>query len=305
MKLLKRLKDLLAFCIVILFSFPFLILPYRTSLAFGRQLGRFIFRIAGKHRKIVQENLRHAFPEKSAEWREALVRKHFLYLGEVLANAAYGSRMTEKFFEDRVVFDEGSREIERKALEQGTGIVLISGHIGSWEVLVQYTGYVLKGGGIYKRISNSFLDRWYKKVRERSGIQLFELQERTAPIKYLKKGGRVGFVADQHAGRAGISVNFMNRPASTFRGPAQLADMSGSRMLFYSCVHEKGGKLRVRIQDLGFVERESFTDRDEAVTHYTGLWVKALEKVIRDYPEQYFWVHRRWKTLPQEIPGVT
>jgi len=292
---MQRIADAIVFSLVFLFTLPFRILPLPAALLCGRMLARFLFLIATRHRRIVSENLEHAFPETSNEWRRKLRYRHFLYLGEMLAYAIWAARLNAEYFQEHVTFDPGSKEIEAQALTGGGGIVLICGHIGSWEMLVQYTGHVLQGGGIYKRIHNPYVDRWYRAIRERSGIQLFEVAERTAPMRYLRAGGRVGFVADQYAGAAGIRVPFLNRPASTFRGPVQLADLTGSRMLFYSCVHLPGAKLRIRIQDLGFVDKDRFPDREAAIRHYTEEWVRALERVIHDYPEQYFWVHRRWK----------
>jgi KDO2-lipid IV(A) lauroyltransferase len=206
--------------------------------------------------------------------------------------------MTRAFYEKHCVYDPGSREAEAAAFARGTGVICNCGHLGTWELLVQYTGRVLNGGGIYKKFSNPFVDRWYRRVRETSGIELFEVAESQQAIRYLRKGGRVGFVSDQNAGRSGLFVDFLNRPASTFRGPALMAGISGSGMLFYSAVHGADGKVHLRIQDLGQIDLKQFADREEGLRHYTELWVRALERDIREFPEQYFWVHRRWKTTP-------
>lgn len=199
-----------------------------------------------------------------------------------------------------VHIDEKYKRIEQEAVNGGTGLVLIAGHLGVWEMLVWYTGYVLKGGGIYKYLRNPYADRFYKKIREASGIELFEMKESGKAIRYIKKGGSVGFVADQNAGPDHLFIDFMGRKAATFRGPVQIADLAGARMLFYSAILEKDNKIHIHVEDLGFVDRKKYPDREQAIEHYTKQWVRHLEKMIRAYPEQYLWAHRRWKTRPPD-----
>lgn len=292
--------NFLAYLAIVWFSLPFKILPYRACLAYGKLIAAMLSPLGGKWKRIAAENIRHAFPEKDEAWVQELVRKNWRHLGLLLADSFYGPRMTKEFYETHCVYDPGSREAEAAAFARGKGVICNCGHLGTWELLVQYTGRVLNGGGIYKKFSNRWVDGWYKRMRESSGIELFEVAESQQAIRYLRKGGRVGFVSDQNAGGSGIFVDFLNRPASTFRGPALMAGISGSSMLFYSAVHGDDGKVHLRIQDLGLIDLKKFDDREEALIHYTKLWVRALEKDIRDFPEQYFWVHRRWKTRPPQ-----
>ena len=83
-----------------------------------------------------------------------------------------------------------------------------------------------------------------------------------------------------------------------------MAGLTGSNILMYSATHGKDGKVHVNIEDLGAVDFKGFPDREQAIRHYTETWVKALENQIRKCPEQYFWVHRRWKTRPTENQGI-
>lgn len=296
--------NFLAYAAIVWFSLPFKILPYRACLAYGKCIAAMLSPLAGKWKRIAAENIRHAFPEQDEAWVQDLVKKNWRHMGRLLADSFYGPRMTKEFYEKHCVYDPGSREAEEAAFARGTGVICNCGHLGTWELLVQYTGRVLNGGGIYKKFSNPWVDRWYKNLRESSGIELFEVADSQQAIRYLRKGGRVGFVSDQNAGGSGIFVDFMNRPAATFRGPALMAGISGSGMLFYSAVHGADKKVHLRIQDLGMIDLKKFKDREEALRHYTEVWVRALEKDIRAYPEQYFWVHRRWKTKPPEMQAA-
>jgi KDO2-lipid IV(A) lauroyltransferase len=286
------------YALVVLLSLPFRLLPYRACLLYGRLLAIVLYPFAGRYRRIAADNIRHAFPEKEEAWVANVTGKNWKNLGYLIADSFYGKRMNEQFFQRYLVYEGDSKEQERAALNRPGGVICNCGHLGTWELLVQYTGRILKGGGIYKKLSNPFVDRFYKSIRESSGIELFEVEESQKAIRFLRKGGAVGFVSDQNAGPGGVFVDFLGRPAATFRGPALMAGLTGSSMLMYSAVHGKKGNVHVRIRDLGKITFEGFPDKESAIKHHTAVWVAALEELVREYPEHYFWVHRRWKTRP-------
>jgi len=296
---MKKITHLLSFCLVYIFYFPFKILPYRTCLSYGVLLTKLIFPLAKKHRKIAAENIKFAFPEKSEEEIQILVKKHFRHLGHLLAHTLWAPRMTKKWLNKYLVVDEESLRIEEETKKQGVGVVLISGHLGTWEVLVQFLGIRMKGGGIYKKIRNPFVDWLLRKMRSKNGIVLVPVEESTQVIKMLKQGYWVGFGSDQNAGSAGIFVPFLNRQASTFVGPALMAYLTGAKMLYYSVLSGEDGKVIVRVKDLGFVDKKKFPTKEEVLRHYTELWTHTLEGEVKLFPEQYFWVHRRWRTQPK------
>ncbi|TGN11184.1 lysophospholipid acyltransferase family protein [Leptospira ilyithenensis] len=296
---MKKITHLLSFCLVYIFYFPFKILPYKICLSYGVFLTKLIFPLAKKHRKIAAENLKFAFPEKSEEEIQILIKKHFRHLGHLLAHTLWAPRMTKEWLNKYLVLDEESLRIEEETKKQGVGVVLISGHLGTWEVLVQFLGIRMKGGGIYKKIRNPFVDWLLRKMRSKNGIVLVPVEESTQVIKMLKQGYWVGFGSDQNAGNAGIFVPFLNRQASTFVGPALMAYLTGAKMLYYSVLSGEDGKVIVRVKDLGFVDKKKFPTKDEVLRHYTELWTHTLEGEVKLFQEQYFWVHRRWRTQPK------
>ena len=176
-------------------------------------------------------------------------------------------------------------------------------HLGTWELLVQFMGLRMKGAGIYKKIRNPYVDKWVKSLREKNGILLVTTEESSRVMKLLKDGYWIGFGSDQNAGKAGIFVNFFNRPASTYQGPALMAYLTGAKLLLYSVVCGEDGKVIVRVQNMGVIDKKKFPNRDAAVRHYTELWTRLLEEDIKLFPDQYFWVHRRWRTKPGDFPG--
>lgn len=302
---MKKFINLTSFIIAYIIYFPFRFLPYKWCLLIGKSVARLLYPIAKKHRKIAYENISYAFPELTESEKQNLVKKHFLHIGVLLGDSLYAPRINRKWLEKYAVYDDDSQEIERRVRDSGEGVILISGHFGSWELLVNYLGYVFKGLGIYKKIKNPYLDNWYKKLREASGIDLVSTEEPSSIIaKQLKKGRWIGFGADQNAGNVGIFVKFMNRYASTFQGPALMGYLTGGRMLLYSFIKDEKDRVHIRIKDLGTVDKKKYSNKKDAIRYYTELWTKTLEKEIHKFPEQYFWVHRRWKTKPGDFPDM-
>jgi Kdo2-lipid IVA lauroyltransferase/acyltransferase len=300
---MKKVGNLISFGLVFLFYIPFRILPYRICLIYGQFLAVLLYPLMRKHRKIARENIDYAFPDWTDEQKKQLIWKNFLYMGKLLAGSLFASRMDRKWMDEYLVYEPEILALEKKVISDGVGVVLISGHLGTWEILVQFMGLRMKGGGIYKKIRNPYVDQFVKRLRESNGIVLVPMEESGTVIKMLKQGYWVGFGSDQNAGKAGIFVDFMNRKASTFQGPVVMAYLTGARLMFYATICGEDGKVLVKVKDLGFVDKKQFSDRDSAVRHYTNLWTNALESEIRNYPDQYFWVHRRWRTKPGDFPG--
>jgi len=282
---------------------PFKFLPYRVCLAYGVLITKILFPIAKKHRQIAFENISFAFPDWSEEQKLELVRKHFIHLGRLLAGTLYASRMNHEWMDKYLTYDPNSLKIEQETNQEKIGVVLVSGHLGTWELLVQFMGLRMKGAGIYKKIRNPYVDKWVKSLREKNGILLVTTDESSRVMKLLKEGYWIGFGSDQNAGKAGIFVNFLNRPASTYQGPALMAYLTGAKLLLYSVVCGENGKVIVRVQNMGVIDKKKFPNRDTAVRHYTELWTQLLEEEVKLFPDQYFWVHRRWRTKPGDFPG--
>lgn len=212
-----------AFIFVYLFYLPFRILPYRLCLLYGRFLVILLYPFARKHRRIAYENISYAFPEYTESQKKELVWKSVLHIGNLVAGTLFAPRLNQKWMDRYLVYDPKSLEIEKKTNEEGVGVVLISGHFGTWEILVQFMGVRMKGGGIYKKVRNPLVDKLIYKLRTKNGIKLVSTEESSQVTKMLKQGYWIGFGSDQNAGKVGIFVNFFNRPASTYQGPALMA----------------------------------------------------------------------------------
>ena len=300
---MKKIGYFISFLFAYFLYLPFKFLPYKVCLAYGVGITRVLFPLARKHRRIAYDNISYAFPNLNEKEKLSLVKRHFDHLGRLLAGTLYASRLNQEWMDKYLSYEPEFLKIEQDTNKEGIGVVLVSGHLGTWEILVQFIGLRMKGAGIYKKIRNPFVDKWVKSLRENNGILLVTTDESSRVMKLLKDGYWIGFGSDQNAGKAGIFVNFFNRPASTYQGPALMAYLTGAKLLLYSVVCGEDGKVIVRVKDMGVIDKKKFPSRDMAVRHYTEMWTRLLEEEVKLFPEQYFWVHRRWRTKPGDFPG--
>ncbi len=199
----------------------------------------------------------------------------------------------------RLVTIEGREEL-LAAYEEGRGVVMVTGHFGSWELAGSGMAALgLPADAVMQRLKNRRLSDFVTKMRERLGMRLIDRSDAwERSLESLEAGRVVAFVADQDARRLGVFVPFFGRPASTHRAPALLALRSGAPLFM-------GGAMRVGPQRYhGWAVRleplEGASAREQ-VLDLTRRWMSELERRIRLSPEQYFWHHRRWKTVP---PGT-
>ncbi|MBE7411862.1 MAG: lauroyl acyltransferase [Leptospiraceae bacterium] len=299
---MKKFSNLILFLTASVFYFPFRILPYRVCLFLGVCIVNFFYPFAKKHKKIAKENLCFAFPTKTEKEISDLVKKHFRHIGILLGSTLFAPRIDKKWVNKYLIYEEKSLELEKKIRAENKSAVIVMGHLGVWEIFVQLVGLRFQGVGMYKKIRNPLVDSMIFKMRSKNKIILYPMEESVSVLKAIKKGYWTAFGPDQNAGKAGIFINFFNRPASTYVGPVMMAYAANSRLLFYSITSLEKGRVLMRMKDIGFIEKEKFETKEKALRFYTEKWVKLLEEEIKLFPEQYFWVHRRWRTKPGDFP---
>ena len=266
------------------------------SSALGGRLGRlgyFPFRF---RRELVEKHLRWAFPDRDDAWIRATARAAYAHLGREAIATIRLARMTR----DDVLAATTVIGLEefRAALEEGNGIVLASGHVGNHEI----GAAALAARGIpldlvVQRQANPLFDEALIESRRRLGLGIIDrFQATRLAIKALRSGRAVAFAADQNAGKAGVFVPFFGRLASTHRGAALFALKTGAP-LFLGTSLRRGAGYEVTLERID-VPREG--ELDDAVYRLTAAFTERLEAVVREAPEQYLWLHRRWKTRPPE-----
>src|SRR5437667_8660693 len=267
-------------------------LPLPFLFAFGQFLGVCAWMFSGKYRRLAARNLEIAFAnEKSPRELRQLVRRHFRRLGANLLCSAKLTQMPPEKILERVEVEN----IESMAREfrGGVPVVLVLSHIGTWEVCAQlmpkFVGFV-RNASVYQGLGNRFIDKHVRRTRSQTGLELFDRHDGFEPvIDLLRSGGGVGVLSDQHAGDHGVWTPFFGRLASTSPLAALLAKRSRAALI--AAAVYTIGPARWRM-----VFTERFDIAGASVQTLTSKTNEIIEQQIRHAPEDWFWVHNRWKT---------
>jgi Kdo2-lipid IVA lauroyltransferase/acyltransferase len=259
------------------------------------QLGRVIHRVVGVRRDVVHSNLRHAFPERPEEWLDSVAEAAYAHLARETIATLRLRRSGPGEIEGRTRLT--GLDAVRTALDAGRGAIVVTGHFGNWELgLHAVASRGVAADAVYKHQRNPLFDRLLTDGRERFGVQAFDRAEAPrATLRSLRQNRVVFFVADQNAGPNGVFVPFFGRLASTHRGPALLAVRTGAPLFAARALRADEARYDILLEEI-HTPREG--EPDDAVRRLTADYTAWLETEIRQAPEQYFWLHRRWKTRP-------
>ncbi|MBO0696373.1 MAG: hypothetical protein J2P56_09785, partial [Verrucomicrobia bacterium] len=269
-------------------------LPLRLLFAFGEFLGFCAWLVSGKYRRLAERNVAIAFAdEKTPAEMRRLVRQHFRRLGANLLCSVKLTAMPPEKILQRVEI-QNIRAMDRE-FRAGVPVVLVLSHLGTWELFAQlmpkFVGYV-RNASVYQRLGNRFIDAHVRRTRGQTGLELFDRQEGFQPvIDLLRSGGGVGVLSDQHAGDHGLWTPFFRRLASTSPLPALLAKRTRAALIAAGVYTI--GPARWRIV---FTERFDSPKGDASIGALTAKMNQVVERQIRVAPEDWFWVHNRWKT---------
>jgi heptosyltransferase-2 len=267
-------------------------LPLPVLFVFGQFLGFCGWIVLGKYRRLAQRNAAIAFGnEKSPRELQSLVRRHFQRLGANLLCAIKLTKMPPEQILQRVKVENIDSMDSR--FRAGVPVVLALSHLAIWELFAQlmpeFVGYV-RNGSVYQGLGNRFIDEHVRRTRSRTGLELFDRKEGFQPvIDLLRSGGGVGILCDQHAGDHGLWTPFFGRLASTSPLAALLVKRTGASLI------------AAAVYTSGFARwRMVFTERFDGQSRSLGALSRKINEVIeqqiRSAPEDWFWVHNRWKT---------
>lgn len=272
-------------------------LPERVALWGGGAMGWFIGRILGVRWDTVEGNLGIAFGDESSAWRERVAVASYRHLGTEAVAVLRMSWMAPEEIIARTRI-EGFGEFQA-ALAEGRGVILATGHLGSWEVgAACLAARGVPVDGITKGMSNRRFGKALNDIRERLGYRVIDVGEGPERVaRSLAEGRMVALLGDQNIRKGGVFVPFFGKPAATARGVALFALRTGAPVFLGLALHEQGRPRHYR----GILERipvEATGDREADIRRVTAAYMAALERFVREYPEQYFWQHRRWHTRP-------
>lgn len=277
-------------------ALPTAYLPLWITYPLGEALGHLAFIVDRRHRKVANENLRLAFGRsRTPDEIRAMALSHFRSLGQTFVDVCRLLRVNPETLRD-VVEIEGL-EVLTDPRARGQGVLYVTGHFGPWEYLPAFSAYLADEPltVVARPLDNPYLDRLLDALRRRWGSRMVEKREAMSVLMdVLRRGGRVGVLIDQHVSRReGIFVNFFGHPACTTTGPALLALRSGAAIIPVVVVREERGRFRILLGKEVNPPRTGKVKED--VVALTAGMTEALEELIRRRPEQWFWVHRRWK----------
>ncbi|MDP3921593.1 MAG: lysophospholipid acyltransferase family protein [Candidatus Omnitrophota bacterium] len=275
-------------------------LPRRFLLALAGTLGQWGYWGISRQRERTLQNLRRAFgAEKSEAEIRTLAKGVFENLALTIAEIIRIGRLDPRELKDFV--DVGDAEsVYRSVLSEGKGLISVTAHIGNWELLAATFGSMgFRGGVLARRIYYEPYNRWIVGLRARLGVPTIYRDHASKEIlRRLGSGEIIGMLPDQDiASLKGVFVDFFGIPAYTPTSPVKLALASGAPILTSFLIREPGNRYRVIVGDI--IRPDITTTREEAVARFTGYWMESCERIIRRYPEQWAWMHNRWKTRPR------
>jgi Kdo2-lipid IVA lauroyltransferase/acyltransferase len=286
------------FAFVWLFVHLMRLLPRRAARAVGAGIAGVAFYGLGRLRRVGVLNLRLAFPEMPEAGRERILRSVYRNLGALLAEFCLMPRYTPEVA-SRFIRYEGL-ENYLAARERGKGVLVLTGHLGAWELSSFYHSLMgMPMGMVIRRLDNPLVDAFVNKIRCQHGNRVIHKDDfARGLIASMRAGETVGILMDTNmTPPQGVFVPFFGVQACTASGMARIALKTGAAVVpGFLLWEESEGKYVLRFGKELEVVHSGDAERD-AVTN-TASFTAAIEGMIRQYPEQWLWMHRRWKTRP-------
>jgi Kdo2-lipid IVA lauroyltransferase/acyltransferase len=284
----------------------FALLPRRIALAAGAMLGELFYLFDNRDKRIALYNLRLAFPDQSETEHRAVLRRSCRNLGRVGAECCHLASLTPQSLHRYVTVEDPERWHAVLSAAAERGAVILTAHLGNFELLAYAHG--LLGHPVtlvHRPMRNVLVDRAITALRARAGTtSLAKKTAAKAALRALRDRCIVAIPADQNQTRRyGVFVDFFGLPASTTPGPARLAMLSRSPILPVFLVRE-GESERHRIVVLPEVELVHTGDRAADAITNTQRCTAVIEAMLRRYPDQWIWFHKRWKTRPLGEPRI-
>ncbi|HME92299.1 MAG TPA: lipid A biosynthesis acyltransferase [Myxococcaceae bacterium] len=275
------------------------LIPAKRAGRLGEAFGALAFALAGSERRKALEAIATAFPQLSEAARLDLARRCFRHLGRCAFEMAC-FREIDRAVESWVDWPQQEQELFRQAAARGRGVVLVTGHVGNWELLGRR---IAREGiapflAVAKEATDGRLTELVDGFRARAGVEsIWRGQEGSAKrlLRALRSGHILTLLIDQDTRVQSVFVPFFGQPAATPRAAADLALRTGASVVVGFCQRDGGGRYHLSTEEL---KLDLSGDRESDATAVTAALTARIEAAIRRAPEQWVWMHRRWKTRP-------
>lgn len=274
------------------------LLPRPAARAVGIGVGYLFYALHGRLRKVGHSNLELAFPEKSIEERTRILRGVYRSLGRLLAEFTKFPSYTRENVARIAVYD-GFENFEA-AHNRGKGVIFMTAHLGGWEIgSFAHSLYGYPHNVVGRKLDNPYLDRLVNRYRTMHGNRAFDKDEfARGLLSAMRKGETVGILMDTNmTPPQGVFVEYFGHLACTASGVARVALHTDAAVVpAFTIWDEALGKYRIHFEPAIPLARTGEAERDAIAN--TQAFTRAIEEMVRRYPDQWLWVHRRWKTRP-------
>ena len=275
------------------------LLPRDAAILAGKLFARAAYHLHGRLRRVGYRNLALAFPEFTIADRHATVKQVFDNLGRLLGEFSQFPKLTRRNIANLVEYD-GFENYER-ASDRGRGVLMLTGHIGAWELCAFAQGvYGHRLSFLVRPLDNPLLDRMVNRYRELSGNRTINKNKSVRPVlEILRRGDDVGLLIDVNTlPDQGVFCDFFRIPACSSTGLAVFALRSDAPVVpGFLIWDEKLGKHRLRFEpEIPLIRTGDFK---EEVMLNTAQFTKVIEEYSSRYPDQWLWIHKRWNTRPE------
>jgi KDO2-lipid IV(A) lauroyltransferase len=264
------------------------------------------YHVNRRHRQVALDNLKHAFGDELTDLqRDRMVKAVYLHFCSLMMEIILLPRkFNPHTWRQHVKLKDGKKMAD--CVLSGRPLLIVTGHFGNWEMGGYYLG--LMGVHIHavaRPLDNPYLDALLRSFRERTGQRVLAKHGDFDQMQDLMaSGGVLATLADQDAGQRGLFVDFFGRAASTHKAIALMA-LEFRVPIIVAVARKTGWPMRYEMVADEVILPEDFADRPDAVRAITQQFTMALEQAVREAPEQYFWLHRRWKHQPQKKKAKT
>jgi KDO2-lipid IV(A) lauroyltransferase len=268
--------------------------PYRSAPAIGRFLGRLLYMIDRKHVRIAAKNLHRTRGVCPPDEVPAFILRIYRHVARCFIEMLMVPRLMQQEQVSRYVTQQRFHVFDQ-CLKEGKGCIAIIGHLGNWELIgiaASMTGYPLHT--LMRPIDNPWIDRYLRTFRGHTGQQMIDRNRALGEmIRVIQRNKILIVQVDQDARESGVFVNFFGRPASAHRAPATLA-LKYNAPIVFADIYREGDMNYCVLADP--IRADAFRDHPDPVKALTQAYTDVMEQAVRRHPDQWFWIHDRWKT---------
>lgn len=269
------------------------------NLRSAASLGAGLYRIDRKHRKRARANIARCMPHLSDEEVDRIARESMQHFLQLAVEVLFTPRLMQlDTWAEHIELGDIGPALDLILSDQPT--ILVTGHYGNWEVLGYFLALLgIDLSAIARPIDNPLINDWLLDIREEKGMRIITKWGATEEmVDLMERGGTLAFIGDQNAGEKGVFVPYFNRLASAYKSIALLA-IRFNAPIICGYARRRPDRFGFNVGTTDVIRPEDWADQRDPVYYVTARYSRALEQMVAEQPEQYLWIHRRWKSRPR------